>query len=537
VEDSARPSPGSDHTRRRWLARVSALVVLAFLLAYSWLPAGVSAPNERARIYLSIALVDHRTVVVDTSVQRFGKIFDLAERDGHFYSDKAPGSSFLGAAVYWPVRVFSKASEWDINELITLMRICLMIPIGLLGVVFLRRLLRLVNVDPVASDLAVVGWILGSAAFHTSAAFMGHQIVAVSLIGALWLLLEAEARAPELETGRRWSTVWRCLAAGGFAGMAGFTEYQSAAPAFLISAYVLCGPLRKRPAIVGCFFAGALPFVVALMAYNNAAFGGITELSYHHLIGKQQQEIHGSGIGGVTAPHWAYAHGALFSLHRGLFTCSPLFLLVIPGVVSLWRHHGWRLASLVGLSFLCYVYFISSTQMWYAGWGFGPRLLVPALGWASIAVAAAIGSLRKNMVGAGVVVGLLAVSIGLTQSVQAVFPELPERFINPIPDVVVPALSQGLTAPNLGMTLFGLSGLASLLPLAVVLTSILAWLAWRACPAQKSILGCAGALLVSVLVFGPYLVAIRYTTVIDKPQTDSLLQWMNTLLRDEPRLK
>jgi hypothetical protein len=441
-------------------------LVLA-LLSYSWMYSRVTVPNERSRVYLTVAMVDHGSLSIDEPVRRFGGINDWARRDGRYYTDKAPGSSFLGVVPYAAVRAFSPAKSWTIERLVNLMRTWVMLPLGLLGFFLLRRLLRRCGRSEPTVDLASLGWILGTAAFHYSTAFYGHQIVAVALVGALGLVLDAEQEGAR----RRWLSM---LGAGLLCGVAGLTEYQGVIPCGLLAAYVLAGPLRRHGWALAAFVAGALPGAAALLVYNTLAFGGPFHLSYHYLVAEDLRAIHGAGIGGVTWPHWDYMIGGLFSLHRGFFTTAPLFLLVFPGLYWMGRDRQWRQTAFVGVALLYFLLFISSTKIWFAGWSFGPRLLIPVMGWAMIPVARAIDALRAWPAGDGAARGLALGGVLYCQAVHAVFPELPEGATNPMLDAVLPALRAGVVSPNLGMKWLGLHGTWSLVPLAVLVLAAVA---------------------------------------------------------------
>ena len=309
------------------------------LLSYSTMFAAVSAPNERSRVYLAVALVDHGTLSIDEPVRRFGAILDTARFDDHLYSDKAPGSSLLGAALYGVVRLFTPSSAWTIEQLIQLMRTALMVPLGLVGFWVLRKLLQSLELRPGLVDLVSTGWILGTAAFHYSTAFYGHQIVATCLLLSLYFVERAEhSRTPTAAA----------LAAGTCAGFAGITEYQAGIVSFFLALYVLAGPLRHQARAWLGFLAAALPFVLLLGAYHWLAFGGPFELSYHHLSHTHWQKIHTQGIGGITWPSAEALLGCTVSLHRGLFITSPMFLLAFAGAPVLWRHRR-RLALLLSL--------------------------------------------------------------------------------------------------------------------------------------------------------------------------------------------
>src|SRR5688572_22053133 len=148
----------------------------------------ISVPNERSRIYLAVALVDHGSFQINQPIKRFGWILDVAEFDGKVYSDKAPGSSLLAALAYGGLRIVYDAEAFDIGELIQLMRRGVMLPLGIVGFFALRRLLRRLGIMPGISDVVSLGWILGTAAFHYSTAFYGHQIVGVAFVlSLLWI--------------------------------------------------------------------------------------------------------------------------------------------------------------------------------------------------------------------------------------------------------------------------------------------------------------------------------------------------------------
>ncbi len=447
------------------------LVLVGVLVSYTWMFADISVPNERSRVYLASALVEHQTVVIDTQVARWGKIYDLAKRDGSYYSDKAPGSSILGAVVYQIALLFSAPEEWTIVELINLFRTWLMIPLTLLGFLFLRRILEYLGLDPPAVDVASLAWVLGTAAFHYGAAYFGHQIVAVALILAVYLILRAEDAALRRDVKK--TPLW-LFGAGAAAGIAGLTEYQAAIPCVALAFYVLASPETDRTKGFVPFIAGAAPFALMLLWYNDAAFGGPFELSYHYLADEKLREIHGQGIAGVTMPTWEYFSGSMFSLHRGLFTTSPLFLAALPGLWFMKEEGFERFAAVVGVTFLYFVAFVSSSNMWFAGWGFGPRLLVPMMGLLSIPVGFAVQRALVHPIPEGFLKGLAVVGIVYQQTMTAFFPEPPDSSKNPLLDVAALMWEERITSPNLGQKVLGLDVETSLYALAAVVAIAIA---------------------------------------------------------------
>jgi hypothetical protein len=223
------------------------------------------------------------------------------------------------------------------------------------------------------------------------------------------------------------------------------------------------------------------------------------------------------------------------SWHRGLFATSPLFLLAFPGLVAMWRRGLRRLALLIGAAFAYYMLFVSSTAIWYAGWGFGPRLMVPVLGWVALAVGFGVAGLRAGWA-RGLALGLGLWGILYAQAVNAVFPELPERFVRPLTDIVLPALREGVLVPNLTTRLIGLRGLPSLIPLVIVLGVLLVFLvrsfARDVSGKARLALGLAGTGVLAVML----LLARVAAPAVVLDSTANHLRWMHELLADEAAL-
>jgi hypothetical protein len=451
---------------RWWWGREALLCLLvAMTLGYSWMFRRASAPNERSRIYLSVALVDHGTVAIDKPIDTFGGILDVAKVDGSHRSDKAPGAGLLGAVVYGAARLASAADAWTKSELLDLMRFWLMLPIGVAGFLLLRMVLRDIGLDPPAVDVASLAWILGSSAFHYSNAFFGHQIVAVGLLGAFVGLVRCQKR---LSSGGKWAA--RAVAFGGgmAAGVAGMTEYPAAIPCIMIAMYATTVLIRRDVGSLAAFAAGALPFAVGLFVYHSVAFGGPLELPYFHLVNENFDEVHTSGLGGLKWPHLEWFSGGVFSLHRGWFGTSPFFVLIVPGLWLLWRRERRALCVTSGAIVLYYIAFIASWPLWEGGWGYGPRHLVAMMGVAMIPTAAGLAWCLRRWFASGLARGLVLLGLLGHQLVGALFPELPADSQNPLMEALAVMWNNGLVAPNWLTHYTDLSGVITLLPLAVL---------------------------------------------------------------------
>jgi hypothetical protein len=111
-----------------------------------------------------------------------------------------------------------------------------------------------------------------------------------------------------------------------------------------------------------------VPLVVAgalLMWYNWARFGNLLESGYHFDAGE-----------GFTTPLWRGLWGLLFSPYRGVFWFTPLFLASVAAWPTFRRAHpaeAYATAAMSGVLILVY----SLWWMWWAGFAWGPRFLVP----------------------------------------------------------------------------------------------------------------------------------------------------------------
>lgn len=456
-----------------WRDLALGALVLA-ISAYAWNFSNLSVPNERTRAYLTVALYDQRTLQIDSSVQRFGHVYDLATFDGHYFTDKAPGSSFLALPAYAALRALHPPEALTIDQILNAIRSGLMLPAGLLGFLALRWLLRRLAVSELCLDLVSLSYALGSAALHYASAFYGHVLVATCAL--LALLAWAHAGALSVQpTGARLRFL-PALAAGAAAGLAGLIEYQAVVLSALLALPALRLGLRRALLPAAGFALGALPFAAALLLYNKRAFGAPFELSYHHLVDPSLQALHGAGLAGATKPTLEAFRGLLFSEHRGLFATSPLLGLGL--LALLWPHVRMALVLRV-LLLLASSYFlviVASSSVWYGGWSYGPRLLIPLSSLLALAVALLSERYRDRPLITIPLASAALFGLVCNQLLQVTFSEPPPEVAQPLIQSALPMLQAGLASPNLACKFAPLSraNLWPLLPLVACAASIIA---------------------------------------------------------------
>jgi hypothetical protein len=211
--------------------------------------------------------------------------------------------------------------------------------------------------------------------------------------------------------------------------------------------------------------------------------------------------LHGSGFVGATHPTWRALAGLLFSQHRGLFATAPLMAVGLCALPFCFRALPRSLFVTVCASVLYFFLIVSSSSVWFGGWSYGPRLLLPIFGLLALPAAVALDRIPSA---AAAILGRTAAILGiaLNHAVSVTFPELPENFTRPLADSVLPLLRAGLTAPNLGCKL-ATAPLLQWLPLGLLIAATLVFVALRGVSLQAAAVSllcaaCAFAALASV---------------------------------------
>src|SRR5207302_8294294 len=82
----------------RWVERMSALCIFLLLLfCFTYFPPRWGDWNQSSRLDLVLAIVDDHSLTIDRYAENTG---DYAYFEGHYYSDKAPGTALLGVPAY-----------------------------------------------------------------------------------------------------------------------------------------------------------------------------------------------------------------------------------------------------------------------------------------------------------------------------------------------------------------------------------------------------------------------------------------------------
>jgi hypothetical protein len=115
------------------------------------------------------------------------------------------------------------------------------------------------------------------------------------------------------------------------------------------------------------------------MSYNNIAFGNPFTIGYEHL-GNEFQESMSQGFMGISWPRLEVLFYLTFHPAHRLFWQSPVLLMALVGFFLLWRDKRYRLEGVVVLiAFISLLLINAGYFMWWGGYSFGPRHLIPML--------------------------------------------------------------------------------------------------------------------------------------------------------------
>jgi hypothetical protein len=334
------------------------LAVLAPLLLWhvdTW-----HTPNPTSRALLTISLVEDQSYRID----RFKDwTEDKALIDGHYYSDKAPLSSWLAVPVYAlstaisgkPSSLFPRHAAIYSGALVSGV-----LP-TLLFIALLWQTLVRTGSSPTLSVLYVFAAVPASMIGLYAGTFFGH------VLGGLLLLVGWKAL---FDDGRP-------VLAGLALGLAGTAEFPLLlfAPFFTLGV-LFRGPeerhLPKRSLLLLAL--GMVPGTLLIAGHNFLTTGSPVEFAYKYVDSPSFQHMH--TLYGFKLPKLEALWGLTLSRAHGILFHVPVLAVVL--FATFWKMP--RLTMNVGIRIsatLAYVLLVSSYQMWEGGWAFGPRHLIP----------------------------------------------------------------------------------------------------------------------------------------------------------------
>jgi hypothetical protein len=421
---------------------------------------GYKSPTPASRLDLLHAIWAEGTFKIDAYHENTS---NKATADGHYYSDKAPGTFVMALPAFSLARAILALTDIELDSdlgwLISSWISCagsLAIVTALGGVALFAWLRRWV--PPHYAYVATLGIFLGAAPLPYCTLLMSHAAVVGLLSIAIWAGEWGLRPSKSVGLGRR------DMLAGFCCGLALASEYSAGiAVVGIVLGYILSDFRRSLPLGLGM-----LPPLMLIPTYHWICFG--TPLTFGYLNSANFTEMHEGFFGIKLPPRGEQVFLLLFGAERGLFFWSPILILVFIGFHRL-RNSSLRVLAVTYLVPLLQVAAISAYFLPFAGAMIGPRLLAPIL--PVIALPVALGISRFPSLG----YLLATISILVTVVATAVGILIPAGVSNPLFEYHVVRLFDAKFAHNLGLV-FGLPGYLSLAPFVCGLLCGI-WSGWR----------------------------------------------------------
>jgi hypothetical protein len=456
--------------------------------------------NALSQFDLTRAIVEHGTFSIDAY---HTNTIDKALFDGHYYCDKSPVNAFLGVPVFALYRWWTLSNHESLDE----DKARYWTTCGVEGVaaallaVMVALALRRRGVPQRLSALAGALWIAATPLLGYSILFYNYLPACTMVMGG-YLLVEPEWTRPGTLSATR------LFAAGLLLGLASWTLNTLAIAALAMTPPLLASACGASSGAVAWWrpwwrlwpwVLGGIVGIVGYFAYNHYLFGSFSSPYAYEAKPLFRQEM-AKGIMGATWPRPFVAWLLTGHKFQGLFLWFPVTALAVAGTAwQLWRAReegpaarGVCAESIVALLvFAGLLTYTSGYYMWWGGYAYAPRHLIPALPLLALGMVPWLRQGRRMP-------ALLLLSVALGSALfnvtavavnpqpwpglrteQLITPQSVERW--PSPYLALQSRFWTLAAPdtNWGHTL-GLDGRASLLPLAAIwAVACLVLLLWR----------------------------------------------------------
>lgn len=419
--------------------------------------------NSLSRYNLVFSIVYEGNFNIDSYHEN---TIDKSLYKGHYYSDKAIGTSLFALLPCWLIKI-SKLPI-GINFIYYLLRVLsVSLPSALFAVLF-YKFIELFNPITKHNIWLTLTLFLGTLCYPYSTLFFGHQQAAIFCFISFSLIYLIKNNYIPLFVG--------IILAGFFSGLALITEYTSI---FIIIPllFYLFFYLKKLYHLVQNIYhlilypiAAFLP-ISLLLIYNYICFEDPFAIGYMYQVPQIAKEAMGIKFFGLELPKLDILYNILFSSYRGLFYTSPVLLLSIPGFYYFYQEKHLRMEFFVCLiSVVTFILLNSSFAAWHGGYGIGPRYIIPALPFMILPI---IFTLKKNRYYFKIFIFLSFVSIVMMLLAVMVDPEVPQFFDNPIFDYTLPRIFNNNIDYNIGYYIFSKISLLNILPLFIVIFILL----------------------------------------------------------------
>ncbi|MDD5688054.1 MAG: hypothetical protein PHE88_09520 [Elusimicrobia bacterium] len=337
-----------------YLFQKNKLVLIILFFSYLLFLPPTSDDNERSRLALTYSIVDTHTFNID----KYEKLtIDKAYKDGHYYTDKAPGISLLAVPVYAVLRIFNFPPAPKPAYRYIFAVLFSAIPTIIL-VFYIYKFLLSITIEEKTAKLILIAYSLATIAFPFSLVFYPYQIVSLYLFISFFLIFNKN----------------NYFYSGLLCGLAIISDY-TVIPVFLyFTVYIYCTNKKS----IGKYLTGIIPSLLILGIYNKLCFGNPFLIGYNYESVSQFRSEMSKGLFGITTFNFNNFFKITISSYRGLFFYSPWLIFVFLGVKTFYSTYKKEFFL---FSTIIIYFFILCASYWNINGGeiIGPRILLPML--------------------------------------------------------------------------------------------------------------------------------------------------------------
>lgn len=361
------PDASADARRFKRAALVAFLLILA---ACSWF-FSVGHVNQISRYDAIFAFYRNSgenawTFRID---DQFRNTADWAFCNGHYYSNKSPGTTLFGAVVLAPIqaakslcfdsdsaRRFNVFDAWLLNWILSVL------PVALSFFAFLG-IFRMLDLSETRSLFGAVLCVLGTAMFPYSTTLFAHATVAAFLVWSLFFGMRAA----------RGGVLLDLAASGACFGLAALFDYSAL---ILLPAIAIAALVRFKTRSLW-FFAGGVPFALAYCIYNWMCFGNPFSFAFQY---NNPAFVTKNAFGGALGvPSLQALLELMIGARRGVFSAMPFLLFAPFGAIRLWKDGRRGLTILLSACVALLFLMNASFNGWHGGATTLARYLIPIL--------------------------------------------------------------------------------------------------------------------------------------------------------------
>jgi len=237
------------------------IIYLCFAQFQNW--------NDNSKLDLTRAIVDEHCFEINSYINNTG---DRAYYNGHYYSDKAPGASFLTVPIYAVFKLFFRMP--DTNLKLSLLEFIIIafssVLFSALLVVLIYKISRFFLKKESQRMLITLIFGLGTMIFVYATIYYQHIIATFFAFLCFYLIFKMKKE----KKGNYY------FLAGLSGGMAFITDYLTAVIIFCCFIIILFNKKWKK---TFSFLLGFFLLVLILFFYNFSIFGDPFDLSYNHI--------------------------------------------------------------------------------------------------------------------------------------------------------------------------------------------------------------------------------------------------------------